>query len=163
MERIVTNTLVNVPAGAAVPPAIAAVAPEVEAAQEGGSLTDTLTAPMLELCMGGTFPPQPTAIIISTAKMKTGRKGGLGRPLKRNRALEIIGASATEDELDWQPAVGQNSNARSDHRGWIRRSVLKLLRAFTRADSTGQPSPILPQQSPSLWSPFNKIWGLYDL
>src|SRR6266436_6046624 len=99
MERIVTNTLVNVPAGAAVPPAIAAVAPEVEAAQEGGSLTDTLTAPMLELCMGGTFPPQPTAIITSTAKIKTGRKRGLRRPLKRNRALEIIGASQRKMNL----------------------------------------------------------------
>jgi len=44
------------PPGAAVPPAGTLDA----AAQEGGSLMDTFIVPMLELCIMGGFPPQPT-------------------------------------------------------------------------------------------------------
>jgi hypothetical protein len=62
------------PLGEAVPPAGTVVAPGVAAAQEGGSLMDTLIAPMLELCIVGGFPPQPmtnkTTTVITEPRMK---------------------------------------------------------------------------------------------
>jgi hypothetical protein len=56
---MVTKTFMKFPPGAAVPPAGTVVALDA-AAQEGGSLMDTFIVPMLELCIMGGFPPQPT-------------------------------------------------------------------------------------------------------
>src|SRR6266849_9101140 len=68
MERIVTNTLVNMPPGAAVPPTGAAAAPLVPAAHEGGSLMDTFIVPMPGATMELLPPPQLMATVATPAK-----------------------------------------------------------------------------------------------
>src|SRR5207247_10952925 len=93
MERIVTNTLENVPPGAAVPPSGTPVAPGVAAMQDGGSLTDTLIAPMLELCIVGVLPPQPMMIRATVAKARINRKLGLRSTLIRGIVLVLMGDS----------------------------------------------------------------------
>jgi len=64
----------KLPPGAAVPPAGTAVALDVAAAQEGGSLMDTFMVPILELCMVGGFPPQPMMIKTTTVTTKPNKK-----------------------------------------------------------------------------------------
>jgi hypothetical protein len=64
----------KLPPGVAVPPAGTVVALDVAAAQEGGSLMDTLIVPMLVLCIVGGFPPQPMMIKAITVIAKPNKK-----------------------------------------------------------------------------------------
>lgn len=73
IERMVTNTLLKVPEGAAVPPAGTAAVPAVGAAQEGGSLTDTFIVPMPGVTVPGVTmevfpPPQLMATAVTPTK-----------------------------------------------------------------------------------------------
>jgi hypothetical protein len=70
----VTKTFIKFPLGEAVPPAGTVVGLAVAAAQEGGSLMDTLIVPMLELCIVGGFPPQPMMIKATTVITEPNKK-----------------------------------------------------------------------------------------
>jgi len=68
------KTFMKFPPGAAVPPIGTTVAPDVAAAQDGGSLKDTFIVPILELCIVGGFPPQPVMIKASAVIAKLNKK-----------------------------------------------------------------------------------------
>src|SRR5260370_22136744 len=143
----------NVPPGAAVPPAATAVAPDVAAAQDGGSLMDTCTVPMPGPGTEDVFPPQLTIITATTAVNRPSRKSVIGRFLKRRMVLEITRASAFARCRYFyrRPGAGTKFNSEGDHPGRIRKVSTITAKSYKPPlNSPGQPSPLSDEQFENL-------------
>src|SRR5215470_4823162 len=89
-------------------------APPTGAAQDGGSLTETVTVPKAGLCMDAGPPPQ-LMTMKATAMTKDARRTDTGCRFNETRAWASMGSLrdfSDEVVICRQPGVGQNAGAR---------------------------------------------------
>src|SRR5690242_1466944 len=122
----------------------AAAAPD-GAAQDGGSLIDTVTVPEAGFCIDIVPPPQ-LITIKATAMTREASKSETGRRFSQSWTWASMGASdLSKMKLYWQMArCGTERNRQGNPRCGNEKRVLRLLRVSARCVHLGKhPHPML--------------------